>query len=225
MQLWMVCDGEIDEDIRQNARVVLPQAKFFTIKEIVELTGYNPPELKICPLFSSKLGLILGLQSHFDLVYCDFDVLAFNRPTELIKGIELCDAVQYMVETHMIIPDLAYTAKTKSCGFTFDARLNAGFLHLPKNSLNLSLAMELLKMWDGQQPPVLLEQLIIATLVGCVKSKILNPKHYLITGKRMFWYDSDIEYSKIVCRHFTNPVRHVMYLKGLPYLHSSVLVS
>jgi hypothetical protein len=225
VRVWFVCDGEIPNAQKKRALTVLPNGEVFSLADIVKITKYNPPELQVCPIHARKLGLIVGLQSYCDLVYCDFDVLAFNDPTELKEGIRTRAKVQYMIETHEIVPDSVFTKKLLKLGLAFDCNLNAGFLNLPKNSLDKSVAEELLRMWGSETPPLLLEQMIISALVSRKDSAVLDSSRYVISGSRMFWHDPDVDYDKIVSRHFTGPVRHVMYLKGLPFLKQAAKAS
>ena len=41
---------------------------------------------------------------------------------------------------------------------------------------------------------------------------------YVISTKRQFWLDQDVDYDRICTRHFTGPVRHLMYSRGYGYL-------
>ena len=48
----------------------------------------------------------------------------------------------------------------------------------------------------------------------------LSSSRYVISIRRQFYWEKDVDYTNIVARHFTGPVRHVMYKYGIPIILS-----
>jgi hypothetical protein len=44
----------------------------------------------------------------------------------------------------------------------------------------------------------------------------LPDSRYVISNRRQFYWEQDVDYKSIVARHFTGTVRHVMYRYGMP---------
>jgi len=224
VKLWICCDGEILKKDREIAATLLPNARIISLADLweeLDLSVRGIEKIESHPL-SRKLKLILGLQSKYDLLYSDCDVLAFNEPHKLKQIMELNNVCAYMVETHDVSPSQLLQSRSLKLGYSFDRLLNSGLLYLSKNSLNPTIVTDFLEDW---QPPLeewTLEQWLLANMISRSKSYPLDSSRYVISGQRQFWHQIDVEYENIVCRHFTNPVRHVMYCKGMPAILKSL---
>ncbi|NJR43849.1 MAG: hypothetical protein HC767_15510 [Akkermansiaceae bacterium] len=57
-------------------------------------------------------------------------------------------------------------------------------------------------------------------IAGCLASQNgvpLDNQRYVTSWNGMwFWQKDNVEYSKVICRHFFGVVRHLMYLRGYP---------
>ena len=51
-----------------------------------------------------------------------------------------------------------------------------------------------------------------------VNAEALPTSRYVISVCRQFYWERDVDYKTIAARHFTGPVRHVMYGKGMPWV-------
>jgi hypothetical protein len=47
-------------------------------------------------------------------------------------------------------------------------------------------------------------------------AQALPDSRYVISNRRQFYWEKDVDYTTIVARHFTGTVRHVMYRYGMP---------
>jgi hypothetical protein len=50
------------------------------------------------------------------------------------------------------------------------------------------------------------------------QGRALPEARYVVSARRQFYWEGDVDYDAIVARHFITPVRHVMYRKGMPII-------
>ena len=94
---------------------------------------------------------------------------------------------------------------------------NSGVIGLPKGILDDEITKDLLNYWDNN-PTInwFTEQTIHNILFTFENASHLPKDKYVISKKRMFYFENDIDYENIHLRHFVNPVRHLMKIKGIP---------
>lgn len=100
--------------------------------------------LHIHPL-GKKLGIILALSEQGSLLFSDHDVLAFNAPTEWLSFAEK-DVPCYIMEEREGNCDPAITERAREHGVDYIAKFNSVLLYIPKGSLSIDLAAQLLAM-------------------------------------------------------------------------------
>ena len=101
-------------------------------------------------------------------------------------------------------------------GLTPRHGLNGGLQLLSRGCLDLNLAARLLAA-RSDAASWFTEQTLLALLMPKA-AEPLPPERYVISTRRQFYWETDVDYDAIAIRHFTGPVRHVMYLSGLPRL-------
>lgn len=167
-----------------------------------------------------KLLTLLHEQMNEDVLYADFDVLLFRRPDDLALQVSKRQACYNQESlTPAYAPSILKTGdemRLKPCD-----RLNSGLLYIPKNSFSLELAERLVSAQaPTSQGNWFVEQTVIAFLMQVAIGVPLDAANYVVNTTRQFWWQQDVDYERIHTRHFTGPVRHLMYSKGYPALRS-----
>lgn len=164
-----------------------------------------------------KLGLLLALSQRHSFLFSDHDVLAFNPPAEMLSYVER-DLPCYIQEEREGNYDPAIIARSSQLGLECLDRFNSGLLNIPLNSLSIDVAAQLLSTW---RPPGLTwfaEQTTLSVLMRLCNARALPSDRYVVSGRRQFYWQKDVDYDRIVARHFTGTVRHVMYGSGIPLI-------
>ena len=217
-ELELVVDGEASSNDVVAAQRLFPGVRIFQAEAIVSALHQSHPALALFfdhhPL-GKKLGVILALQSEKPLFFSDHDVLAFNPPGEIISCAD-CDKPLYMAEGHDGSFDLKIIQRAQELGLEPALGLNSGLLYVPKGRLSIDLASKLLADW---RPPVsswFTEQTVLSVLMWVADALPLPYERYVVSNRRQFYWEKDVDYAAIAARHFTGTVRHIMYGKGMP---------
>jgi hypothetical protein len=64
--------------------------------------------------------------------------------------------------------------------------------------------------------------MLIAALLAKVPSQVLPNSSYVVSTQRQFDHVANVKYEQITLRHFVGPVKHLMYLRGMPHLIESM---
>lgn len=217
-ELQFAVDGAIGKAEEVTVRKLFPGVSIFDIKPLLSPLYGRSPALDTFLLqypLGRKLGLILALSQQESFLYCDHDVLAFDLPFELLKHAEI-DQPCYMEEERDGNYDFEIAALSKRLGLGRLPRFNSGVLYVPRNSLSIDLAGHLLDSW--QRPPAswFKEQTVLSVLMQQANARPLPRDKYVVSNRRQFYFEEDVDYSAIAARHFTGTVRHVMYGRGIP---------
>jgi hypothetical protein len=89
-------------------------------------------------------------------------------------------------------------------------------LYIPKGALFPDLAKQLLSTWNPPVTSWYTEQTTLGALMRKANASPLPKDRYVISIRRQFYWERDVDYGAIVARHFTGTVRHVMYKSGMP---------
>jgi hypothetical protein len=219
-ELRIVIDGSVPESGAAAARVLFPGVRILGVEAAVSDWLESSPALAVFfrnhPL-GKKLGLILALSRESSILYSDHDVLAFNPPVELLATIEAGVAC-YIEEEHEGNLDPALIERCSSLGIEHFSKFNSGLLFVPRGALNPQLAEETLSTWRPPAASWFTEQTVLNVLMRKANAISLPRERYVISTRRQFYFEDDVDYGKIVARHFTGTVRHVMYKFGMPIL-------
>ena len=164
-----------------------------------------------------KLALILALSDLGPLVYSDHDVLGFQRPHELLTAIAK-NVACYFCEEEDGARDMQIMQRAKQLNLDYLPRFNSGFLYIPQRSLSIQLAGELVETWRAQGESWYAEQTVLSFMLRQIGAQALPQSRYVISNRRQFYWEEDVDYGAIAARHFTGTVRHVMYKYGMPFL-------
>jgi hypothetical protein len=162
-----------------------------------------------------KLALILALSDQGPVLYCDHDVLAFSPPHELLRSIKR-NVACYFPEEVDGTRDSSIVERAMSLGLDYIPGFNSGFLYIPGGALPIKKAAELLSTWRPPSNSWFTEQTVLSVMLQDVNAEALPASRYVISVCRQFYWERDVDYKTIAARHFTGPVRHVMYLYGIP---------
>ncbi|WP_420239548.1 hypothetical protein ACOBR2_08265 [Telmatobacter bradus] len=219
-QLQFVVDGKLSAQTEADAKRLFPEVRIDEAAQLVEKLGQEEPVLggffRDHPL-GKKLGFLLALSQQSPLLYSDHDVLAFHPPVELLDCIarnEPCFFLEDKDDTR----DAEIVKRAQTLGANYLPNFNSGVLYIPQGALSVALAVDLLRDW---KPPVrswFTEQTILSILMQAAQARPLPESRYIISNHRQFYWQQDVDYRKISARHFTGPVRHVLYKFGMPFL-------
>jgi hypothetical protein len=219
--LHLFVDGVILPSYQSAVRRLFPGAQLHSLREYVAKTEMMEASWyqRLAPHhpLSHKLALLLALQVEHSVLYSDSDVLFFSEPDEIISALSQKSVPLYLGERgdHH---DPWIVSRAGEVDLCITPGFNSGLLWIPKNSFSPGIVSNLL---DGWEPPVTswyTEQSTLSVLMNAAQAQSLPMDRYVIhTGRRFYW-EKDVDYRAIIARHFVTPVRHVMYLKGMPYL-------
>jgi hypothetical protein len=221
-ELELVVDGEISRSDENAAQRLFPGVRIFRAETIISALCKSHPGF--VPFFDhhplgKKLGVILAFQDERPLLYSDHDVMAFNFPSEIMeqadKGIPL-----YITEEKGGVFDSEIIQRAQMLKVEYAPELNSGLMYVPQGSLSINLASTLLADWRPPMCSWFTEQAISSVLLQQAGGISLPREKYVVSNRRQFYWEQDVDYSRIVARHFTGPVRHVMYGKGMRFIGS-----
>ncbi len=162
-----------------------------------------------------KLALILALSDQGPVLYCDHDVLAFSPPQELLEYVKR-NVACYFPEEVDGTRDPGIVERAISLGLDYIPGFNSGFLYVPGGALPMKKAADILATWRPPSNSWFTEQTVLSVMLRDVNAEALPSSRYVISVCRQFYWERDVNYGTIAARHFTGPVRHVMYLYGIP---------
>lgn len=223
MGFVLVVNGELDNataeavDTRFPGIIRLPVGDF---RDKTRLPGNVGKFVDNNPL-GHKLSMILLLQKRFNIVFCDFDVLAFNPMPELCEAIDAQGPPLYIQDVAELTADSTLLERIKALGYGYADTLNGGFHFIPRESLSLNLADDLLAPGGYNEKSWHTDQTLLAALMTKAGARPLPKARYVVSTDRQFFFEEDIPYDQIAVRHFIGPVRHLMYSRGLPRLWKS----
>jgi len=219
-ELHLATDGELPDAIASAAQRLFPGISICNVGIALQLLGGDRPGLAAFfrhhPV-AKQVGLVLALSSQGPVLYSDHDVIAFNRPHELLECVKR-DIPCYFPDEGRGCHDPALVARLNALGLEYEPVLNAGFLYIPSRALSVDLAERILANWEPLPLSYFSPQTVMSALMRNANARPLPGDRYVISSRRQFYWEKDVDYSAIAARHFTGTVRHVMYRYGLPAL-------
>jgi hypothetical protein len=218
--LQIAVDGEVPAPQREAANRLFPGILVDSAQLACQYVRARAPGLQT--FFDKhptgrKLALILALSDRGPLIYSDYDVLAFSRPDELCNLVKR-DIPCYFSEEVDGTRDLRIAERAKQLGLEYIPKFNCGFLYIPQGVLSIRLAGQILSTWRAPGESWFAEQTVLSFMLRQLNAVPLPSNRYVISICRQFYWEQDVDYGAIVARHFTNPVRHLMYKYGMPLL-------
>jgi hypothetical protein len=217
--LVVACDGAPPRRLIELCRRVLPGAEVLDARVFLRV---RPPgrlaRFAEHHVLAGKLRLIMELQKRHAVLYSDSDVLTLNSPSELIQHVSQHGGPPAYMQGEAVCEDPWIMERVRTLGLSLDPRLNSGLLWIPRGSLDAELAEAILAPWQPPARSHFTEQNTLAALIGNAGGVALPVDRYVANARRMFYFEEDVEYDRLACRHFVNLVRYRMYSRGLPIL-------
>ena len=219
-KLEIAVDGVVSAAQSADAARMFPGLAVYPAESACRYVYEKEPQLELFlhghPT-GRKLALILALCEQGPILYSDHDVLAFNPPHELI-GLIRKNVACYFREESDGTRDPSIVARAKSLGLDYIPEFNSGFLYIPGDALPMKMASEILATWRPPSHSWFTEQTVLSVMLHAAHAQPLPASRYVISNCRQFYWERDVDYMTIAARHFTGPVRHVMYGKGMPWI-------
>jgi hypothetical protein len=222
-ELQLAVDGILSDPELARIRELFPGISVYVVQPLcAELCDLQPglaAFLEQHPL-GKKLGLVLALSAKGAMLFSDYDVLAFREPEELlacmVEGIASYLSEESSAGAEPSV-DPGIVELAARLGLAYDPRFNSGLLFAPMGALSIEVAAQLLSHW---RPPVhwFTEQTVLNILMQHAHARPLPEERYVVSARRQFYGETDVDYGEIVARHFITPVRHLMYRKGIPLI-------
>jgi len=219
MSAVLLFDGKVAKDQERLFQKLFPGGM------LLELD----PFLAGCPLPSclkrfvlgnwtgKKLAAVFELQKDFGVLYSDCDVIAFSDPSEVIDSIRanrsafLYDTIGYCVD-----PWLSRRAEKE--GIPVTNHFNSGLVYVPKGEMKESLLVAMLCDWQSDFNTHFAEQTLLSILLNWKNTTPLPLQRYALSWQGVWICENDLDCRGLVCRHYTGPTRHRMYLSAYPFL-------
>lgn len=217
-ELQLAVDGELPECDASAVRRLFPGISIFNVTELVQ------PLCKEWRNFGAffkghfcakQVGLILALCGEGSVLYSDHDVLAFQNPVELISCVR-DDIPCYFEDTGTACHDPWIVSRSQAMGLEYIPDLNGGLLYVPKGAFAPEVLDQLLMEWSPAEFCYFTPQTVQSVLMRRANARPLPQNRYVISNRRQFYFEKDVDYNAIAARHFTGTVRHVMYKTGIP---------
>jgi hypothetical protein len=219
-ELQLAVDGEISLAEKTVVQRLFPGISIYNVSSVFSKLCDERPVLGAFlrghPM-AKQLGLVLALSGQGPVVYSDYDVLAFNPPTELQSCIEK-QVPCYFIDEGPGCHDPVLVERLRTLGLDHIQRLNSGFVYIPEGALSLDLAAQILANWKPEPLNYFSAQTLTSALMARANAQPLPIDRYVISTQRQFYSEIDVDYKTIAARHFTGPVRHVFYKRGMPVI-------
>ena len=223
-RIRIVVDGPLPTFLKASASAIIEGLEMQTVDELISPSLFTYQYLTTFgtqhPL-GRKLLLLLSLQEHGDFIYSDNDVLLLNDPKEIVAAYQAKTPVFNQESTGSAF-DRELLAFALQLGALPVPSFNSGLIYSPRKKLDISFADQLLSIKILSNHTWFDEQTVLAILMNRAGAMALNPSLYVVSTNRQFIWDQDVDYQSIHARHFTGPVRHLMYSKGYPLLLNTV---
>jgi hypothetical protein len=216
-ELQLAVDGEIPDGEKTAVEKLFPEISIYNVGSVLSKLCEGRPALEALfehHPYAKQVGLVLALSGQGPVVYSDHDVLAFNPPTELLTCIQK-QIPCYFIDEGPGCHDPFLLERLNALGLDHIPRFNAGFLYVPQNALSVDLAEQIMAHWNPVPYQYFTSQTIMSALMRSANAQALPDDRYVISTRRQFYSETDVDYSAIAARHFTGPVRHVMYKFGM----------
>lgn len=219
-ELQLAVDGELGETEKHAVRRLFPGISIYDVNSVIvslcEERSALGTFLRHHPL-AKQVGLVLAMSRKGPVLYSDHDVVAFNPPVELQACIE-SNIPCYFLDDENGCHDQSFAGTLSAMGVDFIRRLNAGFLYVPCGALSIDLAEHILANWNPVRFVYFTPQTVMSALMQYANAQPLPHSRYVISNRRQFYWEKDVDYEAIAARHFTGTVRHVLYKYGIPMI-------
>jgi hypothetical protein len=214
--IQIIVDGSIDHSKSDAAKKIIRGLKIGKGNQFENIRSKHLKRFSKAHPLGFKACSILSESTKRNLIYSDSDVLVFSKPQEMIDNLENGHPCYNQEESppsdHHLLGALG------ALNYDIARKLNSGLMCFPQGCLDIEEAERIISHWDIDNQSWFTEMSLFACLLGAIPSHALNADRYIVNTRRQFFTEPDVEYEKLATRHFTSPVRHLMYMNGLPRL-------
>ncbi len=204
-------DGTLDETARNALCAAFPDARLISRDEadrcvIPLLAGFpRGRELRAANTLALKVFDFRAFLGAERMMIFDSDILFFAEPTALLRILETSGRNSLNRDWRD-----GYTLDFGAVGpvldFELPSRINSGLGLIHKSSLRYDWIEEFLALPGILSHPHQIEQTLIALCSAKFGFSMLPEEYDVHTGPRR---------AGIPCRHYTGPIRHLMYREGM----------
>lgn len=223
VRLTFVVDGPVALTGQARMEQLFPNSVTISTGALVNEIAAHAPTLATLadrhPMLR-KLAAVLALQRRGALLYSDADVLAFQPLPEIDEALGRVHdtAALYLQCVAETTHDTATLERVRERGLDCLATVNVGFLFIPQKSLDVALADDLLRGLDLTRVGWFPDTTLLAALLHRAGARPLSKVRYVVSPRRQFYWEEDVDYNQVSLRHFVTPVRHRMYGDAMPRL-------
>lgn len=223
LHLTIACDGVPPLELTAAAFRLFPGSEVINVRTLVaslddgrplrEFAAHNP--------FGNKLRLVMAMQERSPVLYSDSDVLVHNTPVEILDHLDRQPDTPLYMQSEALCGDPWVMQRAADLGTSLNERFNFGQVWVPRGSLSTTRVSELLRGWTPECNGYFAEQSIVSVLLTEAGGIGLPIDRYVANAQRMFYFENDVDYRSLACRHYVNLIRHLMYSRGIPLLLGS----
>jgi hypothetical protein len=219
----LLFDGKATQEQQTLFQKIFPAGKFLELAPFLKsrsLPGYFQRFIET-NWTGKKLAAVFELQKEFNVLYSDCDVLAFDKPDEIVASISggtsayLFDPIGYHLD-----PWLSRRAEKLDIPIT--KHFNAGLVYIPRDEMKKSQLEALISDWEPSFNSHHAEQTLFSILLNSRHLRPMPEKKYVLSWQGVWVLEKDLDCNSIICRHYVGPVRHRMYLSGYPFLLAKI---
>jgi lipopolysaccharide biosynthesis glycosyltransferase len=215
----LMVDGTIRTSQKEMFEKIFPGGSIIELNELI----YRSPVPDSLDCFiknnwtGKKFAAVYELQKNNNVIYSDCDVLVFNRPDDIIsafnekKALYMYDSVGYHLDPWL-------SKRSENLGINITKNFNAGLVVVPKGVMDQKVLNQILDGWSANCNSHHAEQTLFSMMIDMKTARSLSEKKYVLSWQGVWICEKDLDCSQMVCRHYTGPTRHRMYLNGYRFL-------
>jgi hypothetical protein len=215
----LLVDGKVTREQKDIFQKLFPGGRLLELS--VFLASRNLPSYLVKfiagNIYGKKLAAVYELQKDFNVLYSDCDITAFDNPAEIIGLIQESRSA-YMYDSVGFSLDPWFSSRAKKAGIPLTPHFNAGLVYVPKGAMKEAVIEDMLGDWHVDLNTHFSEQTLFSILLDWKNATPLPKERYVLSWQGVWAFEKDLDPNGIVCRHYTGPTRHRMYLSAYPYL-------
>lgn len=242
VELTISIDGFLSEDDVGKVLQIFPNCTILNGSDLISELRNHPSIFSFCSSsrFGRKFAGIATINQKSNIIYCDDDILFFSQSDQIRNWAE---GISERSPLYVVDSGSAWNAKGDTIyeeatvlGFPIDAGFNAGFFLAPKKFFDLELCDQIFssnRQYENGAPveghynsrlykdgwDYAAEQSLTGYLYARSGGSQLSPELFLHSLDGLSFFSKDkAPYEDISLRHYVGPVRHRMYLNGMPFL-------
>jgi hypothetical protein len=170
---------------------------------------------------AKKLAAVYELQKDRAVLYSDCDVLVFQKPEAILQAARAgCSCYLFDETGYTLDPWLA--ARAKELGRSVSHQFNAGLVFVSAGEMEEPWLKTIMQDWQPAFNSHHAEQTLFSLLLNPQRVQALPADKYVLSWQGVWALEKDLDCAEMICRHYTGPTRHRMYLSGYPALLKAI---